>query len=113
MRLGPSDADLETVKEILAFSMLMITRTSFRRSLEGPDTLGLSFLLSMTVELHASEPHDAIYAVLGLIGDEAKQAIRVDYGMSFIDLYAEITQLLVEASSWGSAFPLDVVIDDC
>jgi hypothetical protein len=113
MRLGPSDADLETVKEILAFSMLMITRTSFRRSLEGPDTLGLSFLLSMTVELHASEPHDAIYAVLGLIGDEAKQAVRVDYGMSFIDLYAEITQLLVEASSWGSAFPLDVVIDDC
>jgi hypothetical protein len=51
--------------------------------------------------------------VLGLIGDEAKQAVRVDYGMSFIDLYAEITQLLVEASSWGSAFPLDVVIDDC
>ena len=113
LRLGPSDADLETVIEILTFSAIISTRTSFRRSLEGLDTFNLSFWLRSTVDLHASKPHDAIYAVLGLVDVEAKQAVRVDYGMSFIDLYAEVTQLLVDASSWGSEFPLDVVISSC
>jgi hypothetical protein len=107
MRIGPSITDRETVREISTFSTIMSTRTSFRRSL---DTFNLSFLLRSTVDLHASEPHDAIYAVLGLADEEAKQVVRVDYAMSFIQLYAEVTQLLVEASSWGSEFPLDVVI---
>jgi hypothetical protein len=110
MRIGPSITDRETVREISTFSTIMSTRTSFRRSL---DTFNLSFLLRSTVDLHASEPHDAIYAVLGLADEEAKQVVRVDYDMSFIQLYAEVTQLLVEASSWGSEFPLDVVISSC
>jgi hypothetical protein len=110
MRIGPSITDRETVREISTFSTIMSTRTSFRRSL---DTFNLSFLLRSTVDLHASEPHDAIYAVLGLADEEAKQVVRVDYDMSFIQLYAELTQLLVEASSWGSEFPLDVVISSC
>lgn len=88
----------------------MSTRRSFRRSL---DTFNLSSLLRLTVDLHASEPHDAIYAVLRLTDEEAKQAVRVDYDMSFIQLYAEVTQLLVEASSRGSEFPLNVVISSC
>jgi hypothetical protein len=51
--------------------------------------------------------------VLGLADDEAKQAVRVDYGMSIVDLYADITLLLVEDSPWELEFPLDVVIYSC
>jgi hypothetical protein len=110
MRLQRSDSDRETVKEIGTFSTILSTRVRFRNS---QATCDLSSLLRSTVDLHASDPHDAIYAVLGLADDEAKQAVRVDYGMSYIDLYAEITQLMVEASSWGLEFPLDVVIGSC
>lgn len=110
MRLKPSNTDPETAKEFSTFSTISSAGVTFR---EPRDTSHLSFLLRSTVDLHASDPHDAIYAVLGLADDETKQAVRVDYGMPFIDLYADITQILVEASPWGSEYPLNVVMSSC
>ena len=112
MGIMSSDTDVETAKEAFTFATIRCIRTLFRK----PPRLGtfnLSYLLWQTVDLYASDPHDAIYAVLGLVDDETKQAVRVDYGMSVIDLYADITQLLVGAPSLGSDFPLDVVIGGC
>lgn len=51
--------------------------------------------------------------MLGLADEESEQVVPVDYGMSITDLYAEVTQLLVEASSWRSQYPLDVVVTSC
>jgi hypothetical protein len=110
MRLRRSDAEREIAEEISTFSTIMNTRTSFRGS---RDTCDMRGLLHSTVDLHASDPHDAIYAVLGLADDKVKQAVRVDYGMPVNDLYADITQLLIEASSWGLECPLDVVFGSC
>ena len=110
MRLKHRDIDQETVKEISTFSTVLSTRGTFRRL---QNTCNLRFLLQSTVDFHASDPHDAIYAVLGLADDAAKQAVRVDYGMSIIDLYADITQMVVEESSWELGHPLDVVMNSC
>jgi hypothetical protein len=111
MRLRNSDIDQETVREISTFSTILGTRMSFRNT--NKYTCNLEFLLRSTVDFHASVPHDAIYAVLGLADDEAKQAVRVDYNMSIIDLYAEITELLVGERSWESTYPLDVLVSNC
>jgi hypothetical protein len=51
--------------------------------------------------------------VLGLADDAAKQAVRVDYGMPIVDLYAEIIQQLVEAPSRRERNFLDVVTNGC
>jgi hypothetical protein len=110
MRLKHRDIDQKTVKEISTFSTVLGTRGTFRRF---RNTCNLRFLLQSTVDFHASDPHDAIYAVLGLADDAAKQAVRVDYGMSIIDLYADITQILVGELSWESGYPLDVVMYSC
>ncbi|KAM0699270.1 hypothetical protein Q7P36_001317 [Cladosporium allicinum] len=105
MRLKRSDIEREIAEEISTFFTILNTRTSLRGDLHS--------LLRSTVDLRGSDPHYAIYAVVGLADDKAKQAVRVDYGMSTIDLYAYITQFLVEASRWGLEFPLNVVIGSC
>lgn len=110
MRLKHSDIDRELVKEINTFSGILGTRATFRHF---QDTCNLKFLLQSTVDFHASDPHDAIYAVLGLADIQAKQAVRVDYGMPIVDLYAKITQMLIGLSSWNSEYPLDVVATSC
>jgi len=110
MRLKHREVDRGIIEEIGMFSSIRDTRTTFR---DKKRTCNLDFLLRATVDFHASDPHDAIYAVLGLADDAVKQAVRVDYGMSIIDLYVEITQRLVEASSWQLNYPLDMVIHSC
>ena len=110
MRLEPSGIDRETVEEMITFSIILSTRATYQRF---RNTCTLRSLLHSTVDFYASDPHDAIYAVLGLADDDAKQAVRVDYEMSVKDLYAEITQILVEAAPWETEFPLDVIIGSC
>jgi hypothetical protein len=110
MRLKHSEIDRDTVEEISMLSMIRNTRMTFR---DVKYTCDLEFLLRTTVDFHTSDPHDTIYAVLGLADDAAKQAVRVDYGMPIVDLYAEVTQRLVEAPSRRLNDPLNVVIGRC
>ncbi|KAF2127243.1 HET-domain-containing protein [Dothidotthia symphoricarpi CBS 119687] len=70
----------------------------------GPN-LDLGFVFGTTCNgttLFASDPLDRVYALLGLVGDEDRNAITVDYTNSCGSLYAQVTRLLL--SQWGTAF---------
>ncbi|KAI1137103.1 heterokaryon incompatibility protein-domain-containing protein [Hypoxylon sp. FL0543] len=58
--------------------------------------LSLHKLISYTIGCDCSEPHDRIYALLGLLHETHKLAVKPDYTQSPKDLYRSVVALHVE-----------------
>ena len=57
---------------------------------EGPLHEPIFQLIAYTREFHATDPRDRAFALLGLISDVFRFGVRIDYAMSYEDVYKEI-----------------------
>lgn len=92
-RLGLSRTDFEGHgNELLAVNMVGVLR---HHANQGFFPTYLSGALAASLGRLASVPHDYIYGFLGLVSDDNKEKVFVDYQRSHWDLYREVMDFII------------------
>jgi hypothetical protein len=104
MRPRTSGTSMAILKEVEAFNLVVHGQTT-----HGQAETDLYELVQYTRGLHASDPRDAIYAIIGLADGAAQQALVPNYEIPATELYARVSKLLVEREPARSYYSLTVL----